>query len=206
MSEHVLGWIAGYHDGELTESRRAEVEAHLGACAECRSELEELRALSGLLETFEERPSSDLPVERSRTSREFGKQVMARLPERQVPRRERWLKWGWKLAPVGLFGVWAFFQAALWLAGGLRLAAGWIPGAAELVQSLAPLEGLMGRLPGGWMRGLLGSIPGLDGGLGWTPPVDVLELGLSAVIGILLLSWWTGEVLRRREVREKHKQ
>ena len=38
-----------YHDGELPEGRRREVEAHLLGCPACRAELESLRRLDGLV-------------------------------------------------------------------------------------------------------------------------------------------------------------
>src|SRR5262245_60097146 len=41
--------ISAYHDGELNDTRRADVEAHLKNCAECAAELVELRRLSGLI-------------------------------------------------------------------------------------------------------------------------------------------------------------
>lgn len=45
--------IGAYHDGELSEARRAEVEQHLSDCAACSAELEELRRLSAWVESDE---------------------------------------------------------------------------------------------------------------------------------------------------------
>jgi anti-sigma factor RsiW len=41
-------WIGAYHDGELDESRRAQMDQHLEACPPCAAELAELKKLSGL--------------------------------------------------------------------------------------------------------------------------------------------------------------
>src|SRR2546421_11214269 len=48
MCEHPTE-IHAYHDGELSAPRRAEFEAHLAACDECRRELHELRQMARLL-------------------------------------------------------------------------------------------------------------------------------------------------------------
>ena len=50
MNEHVTPWLGAYHDGELRGRRLQQVETHLAHCAACRAELEELRALSALLQ------------------------------------------------------------------------------------------------------------------------------------------------------------
>ncbi len=42
-------WLMRYHDGELAEGRRREVEAHLSGCPRCAAALEGLRALSEAL-------------------------------------------------------------------------------------------------------------------------------------------------------------
>lgn len=50
MAECKYGeWLTAYHDGELTSKRRRELERHLEECSSCAAELEQLRALSGLL-------------------------------------------------------------------------------------------------------------------------------------------------------------
>jgi anti-sigma factor RsiW len=41
--------IAAYHDGELDASLRASVEMHLAECEACRQQLNQLRAMSGLM-------------------------------------------------------------------------------------------------------------------------------------------------------------
>ncbi len=43
--EHVGEWLSGYIDGELTQQQRQHVDIHCEACAACKKELDELRAL-----------------------------------------------------------------------------------------------------------------------------------------------------------------
>lgn len=42
--------IGAYHDGELPESRRVEIESHLAGCSICTEELAELKQLSAMIE------------------------------------------------------------------------------------------------------------------------------------------------------------
>jgi anti-sigma factor RsiW len=48
-SQNNLRLLHRYHDGELDSADRRQVEQHLSECAECRGQLNELRALSGRL-------------------------------------------------------------------------------------------------------------------------------------------------------------
>lgn len=115
MSEHVLEWIAAYHDGELVSSRRRQVEVHLQDCADCRAELEALQGLSALLQ--------EAPAPRQSLSDEkFASQVRLRMgPQPEQPLWRRGLSAGWWSIPAGVIGMWAFGQAAL-LVGGWLLA------------------------------------------------------------------------------------
>ncbi|HEX4823677.1 MAG TPA: anti-sigma factor [Candidatus Polarisedimenticolaceae bacterium] len=49
MSEHPRDLLSAYLDGELTATDRADVDAHLAACSECREHLLSLRALTAAL-------------------------------------------------------------------------------------------------------------------------------------------------------------
>jgi hypothetical protein len=72
----------------------------------CQAELEELRKLSALLQ---ESPAPETLTQPER----FVAQVALRLPRRPTqPAWKRTLEAGWRLAPVGLLGVWAFVEAA----------------------------------------------------------------------------------------------
>lgn len=111
MNGHVKPWIAAYHDGELRGRRLRQVEEHLAGCETCRAELNELQCLSALLH---ESPAAEglLPADR------FVAQVGLRLPRRPTkPVWQRTLEAGWRLAPAGLVGAWAFVQAVFLVAG-----------------------------------------------------------------------------------------
>ena len=62
--------VSAYHDGELSGDERRLMEEHLGRCASCARELEQLRSLSRLLAaaTMPEMPVSA----RERLSRTVG--------------------------------------------------------------------------------------------------------------------------------------
>jgi predicted anti-sigma-YlaC factor YlaD len=111
MNGHVTPWLAAYHDGELKGRRLRQVEEHLVECTACRAELNELQCLSTLLH---ESPAAEglLPPER------FVAQVGLRLERRPTkPIWQRTLETGWRLAPAGLIGAWAFVQAVFIVAG-----------------------------------------------------------------------------------------
>jgi len=116
MSEHVTSWLGAYNDGELSGLRLRQVEAHLACCETCRAELEQLRALSTLLQ--------ESPAAENLTSADlFAAQVGLRLPRRpDQPAWKRALVTGWRLTPVGLFGAWAFVQAVFIVASLLLIA------------------------------------------------------------------------------------
>src|SRR5947207_2301200 len=61
MCEHSIQ-IHAYHDGELSAPLRAEFEAHLATCDECRRELDELRQMARLLVAA---PMPSMPVDLS---------------------------------------------------------------------------------------------------------------------------------------------
>jgi len=123
MTEHVTDWLGApsewrrlekvmgaYHDGELQGRRLRQVEAHLAECPTCRAELERLRALATLLQ------ESPAPADLTSPDR-FVAQVGLRLPRR--PERtvwERGLEIGWRMAPLGLLGAWAFVETAFFVA------------------------------------------------------------------------------------------
>src|SRR5271169_3096655 len=71
-------WLEAYHDGELDAARRDQVTAHLPNCAECRRELESLKALSRAL------ASDALPQASLASPAVFWSGVQSRLPERQT--------------------------------------------------------------------------------------------------------------------------
>jgi len=50
--------LSAYHDGELPDEQRRQLETHLPACATCSAELNEMRSLSRVLQSYE-RPRLD---------------------------------------------------------------------------------------------------------------------------------------------------
>jgi anti-sigma factor RsiW len=107
MSQHVLDWLAAYHDGELHSARSVQVEAHLLECPACRAELEALRSLSTALQKN--------PVMPARTPPErFVAQVRLRARPSLPPPAQQWRSQAdWLLVPLSVLGIGAFLQAVL---------------------------------------------------------------------------------------------
>ena len=200
MNQHVMRWLEAYHDGELEESRRQQVEAHLQSCESCRAELSRLRALAHLLQ------ASPLP-ERLTPPERFVSQVRLQLPPR--PAQPAWqsvLEVGWRLVPLGLLGAWGFAQAVFLVSATVLIALGagldgnlamqWLPSAHDLwtIQVLTlPLSGPE--------TGMIETVFQFLGD-SWLPVWGfALEMGLLVVIGLLywswLASWW---------VRQQHQR
>jgi hypothetical protein len=109
MTEHVKQWLNAYLDGELRGARMGQVENHLADCAECRTELDELRGLSALLR--ETAPVGEfIPTERFVANLTLN---LPRQPEHSQPRKA--LEIGWWLTPVGILGTWLFLQVTFFL-------------------------------------------------------------------------------------------
>ncbi|RLC98666.1 MAG: hypothetical protein DRI77_04505 [Chloroflexi bacterium] len=193
MNEHVIPWLGAYHDGELHGGRLQQVEEHLAHCATCRAELGELRALAALLQ------SSPAPQALTRPDH-FVAQVGLRLPRRPVqPAWKRCLKAGWRLAPVGLLGAWAFVRA-VFLVSGVVLGALQVGLGGDVIAELLPasqpglsltrLWSLSGASLSDVGRVAL-QLLGNGGPLGWGVMLKVASL---ALIGLLywswLASWW----------------
>jgi anti-sigma factor RsiW len=124
MTQHLLEWLPAYHDGELSRSRRLQVETHLQDCPSCRAELEALQGLSALLQA--DPLPAHTPVER------FAGQVQLLLPRNSAARARRQNSTpalpGWVLGiPMTLLLVGSFLQAGLWMTSSL-LATGWFFG------------------------------------------------------------------------------
>jgi predicted anti-sigma-YlaC factor YlaD len=196
MIEHVTSWLGPYHDGELQGRRLRQVEEHLEHCAACRTELEQLRKLSALLQ---ESPVAVTSVSPNR----FVAQVGLRMVRRQEkPVWQKVLETGWRLTPAGLVGAWAFVQAVFIVAGialiVLQVGAGIDVLGLEVPRSetwlstgLSLVLGLMGAELGDTARTILH----LLGTLGW---VIVLYLIALVVIGMLYWSWLVSLWARRR--------
>ncbi|NLG99273.1 MAG: hypothetical protein GX491_18105 [Chloroflexi bacterium] len=213
MSEHVSDWIGAYYDGELPPGKAAEVEAHLEGCAACRRELEELRALSTLLQidlagaSLESEGRVDAAAGRIMLRLEPVQPQQPRLPAH--PRPERGLSWPgalrllWQMAPLGLFAVWAFSQAVVVVSGGLLVALNQFPRLGELLLPQAQ-TGLLADI----LRWLTPSLlidlgeaiinrlfapPVVQGGpssmLAGLGPFAVFELGLLFTLAVFFAGW-----------------
>jgi hypothetical protein len=105
MIEHVTEWLGAYLDNELHGLRLRQVETHLGVCAACRSELESLRKLSGVLQ-------QPLPQGLASTEK-FASNLALRLPRRPVQDfGGKVLQVGWWLIPFAVLSVWICLQIA----------------------------------------------------------------------------------------------
>jgi predicted anti-sigma-YlaC factor YlaD len=197
MNNHVTNWLGAYLDGELQGRRLQQVEDHLVQCAACRADLEEMQALSVLLQ---ESPSAQGLASAER----FVAQVGLRLPrEQKQPVWWRALVTGWRLAPVGLVGAWAFTQALFLMTSAALIA----------LQLGLGGDALAGLLPtsqqGTWLSmGLSLSGASLSevaevilrllangGPLGWAA---MLNFAATAVIGLMIWSWLAGWCVRHR--------
>ncbi len=183
-SIHLTAWLGAYLDGEVNETLRGQVEAHLAACPDCRRELEELRQLSALLQASPVPPSLQ-------SDADFASAVMARV-NRPVPSLwQRGLAAGWRFAPLFLFAAWTFFQAVQWVSTALLVGLRLVPGGQALlpsggaVQESYLLEMLRMSLPGDLTGQMLE-------GLSWLAPFDplaLLNLVVLVVLALLFLSW-----------------
>lgn len=192
MNQHVTNWLEAYHDGELHGLRLRQVEAHLAQCPACRAELEQLQALSALLQ---ESPAA----ERLTAPDRFMAQVRLRLARRpEQPAGRRALETGWRLIPAGLLGAWAFAQAVFVMAGVVLIVLNLSHGAAA---GLLPTRG------GSWLMEVLRwtgvHLTGTErivlqslSTLGW---LAMLEFALLITIGLLFWSWLASWWVRRRQ-------
>ena len=87
--------ISAYHDGELPLAQTAELEAHLGDCADCRAELEQLRTLSLRIQAADLPEPSDEAVERWMS-------VFSDARDRSVRRLASWMTAAAALIMVGV--------------------------------------------------------------------------------------------------------
>lgn len=199
MTEHITQWLEAYYDGELQARQSRQVETHLAQCAGCRTELVKLQALGNLLQ---ESPSASeiIPPQR------FVAMVGLRLPRRPLqPAWQRTLETGWRLAPLGLLGVWAFIQAVFIVAGilmtALRLGLGGDmiagvlpPSQAEsfLTSAFSLSNPGLGEIGQTALRALINGGP-----LGWG---FMLYIALLLINGLLFWSWLASWRIRQRGI------
>lgn len=148
MTQHIIEWLPAYHDGELNQARHSQVEVHLQTCPDCRAELAALENLAGMLKS--------IPVPPMAPAGRFTAQVQLRLPRSPAPapRRSAQAQPRWILGTaLALIGVWAFLQAAIFVAA-VFLNAEWF-------FNLPGLDFSTGIIP----SGLTGSLLGMAGSL-----------------------------------------
>jgi anti-sigma factor RsiW len=184
MNAHMTEWLAAYYDGELSETRRQQVEEHLSDCPACQAELAELRKLSKLL--------LEVPApERVLSPQRFQTQVKLRLPPAvSQPGWQRALKAGWQLAPLCAVFVWVFMQAV---------------SAVAILATFAGLPvglGRAGALSGG--LSLVASALSLRGAEA-TIVLGLLNLAFTALVVVFLCgwiaSWW---VVRKQSQKDSN--
>ncbi len=186
-NDYVREWLGAYLDGELSADRRAWVEEHLASCQACQRELVELRALSTLLHA-DPVPAPFLDQEL------FSRQVVSRLPRPAPSSRQRALQLGLRYLPLGLFGAWAFVQAAVLVSTVLIYALSLFPQAGGLLAGLAPLPE---SAAGSWIGGLM-SLSGLNGLIEETgifliiSPLALISLAAIALLAVLFFAWLAG--------------
>ncbi len=207
MSEHVSTWLEAYYDGELKERQLRDVEEHIADCLICQNELARIKGLSSLLQSVHG-PEGLLNAD------QFVAQVGLQLPRHsEQPMWEKILFNGWRLVPLGLFGLWSFLQAVFVVAAVVSLAANLGLGGdlfSSLVPERLPQSGQWGVFPlqGTDLEEMLKVVwdyLSIGGPLGWNVMVN---LGLFVAIGLLywswLASWWVrqqhGETRNRRLV------
>jgi len=161
-------WIGAYYDDELHAGQRKKVEEHLRTCPACQAELAALQELSVQLQTTPE-PARQIAPER------FISQVRLRIsPAPETPPAVRFMRLGWRLAPLAILGLWSFGQAVL--------------GVSMALLTLLPFFGTQPQ----WLTQF-------QPGSGWlgdlqVVPFLVIEFGLTALAAALLwgwlASWW----------------
>jgi hypothetical protein len=193
LNDTVKEWLGAYLDHELVGDRLAWVEEHLAGCEECQKELEELRALSDLLQV------EPVPVI-SMDETVFTKKVMSRLPRSLQPMSRQALRASLYYAPLALFGLWAFFQAALCVSSALLFTLDLFPQACNVLAIYLPPTGTDAA---GWLGGILSMagpvLPFINlAAFDWTGSLALFNIVLATLLALLFLAWISGLYSHRR--------
>jgi anti-sigma factor RsiW len=173
MSEHPHAipneWLAAYYDGELDETRREKVEAHLPTCASCRQELATLKSCSDALAV------DRLPDDTLTSRAEFWRKLESQLPDRAAVEQSP-LRW---LPGIGLLLINGLVQFGAAVSTVVMLIAGLLPGE---TQPLTWLSRAAASSVMGWLTWLL---PDQWNGLG----LAAFFVVISAWLTVLYLAW-----------------
>ena len=184
MNEHPHAipqeWLGLYYDGELDATRRAQVQAHLLTCADCRHELNALNALSNVLagDRLADPALTGRPVQLAWSEFE------QRLPERTATGTPllQWLPGiGLLMANIAVQFIAVLSVGLMFMAGrqgGLASAASWL----DRVLSDWLLGWLTWLLPASWS--------------GWG--LSLFLVILSAWLAVLYLAWLSSVWLHRQ--------
>jgi predicted anti-sigma-YlaC factor YlaD len=178
MNGHLKELLDAYLDGELNASQRRQAEAHLEGCPECRSELEQRRALSSILR------ADPMPAA-GKSEQRFTAEVSMRMARKPAASRtaNRTAAAVWMAVPVTLALAWAFVQAVSIVVDTVEV----IPGAEEVLQNnlLASIPQV--EMPQALRDGLQWfAMPGFGS---W----DDIALMMALIgIGVLLTGWFAG--------------
>jgi anti-sigma factor RsiW len=197
MPEHVTEWLGAYHDGELHGARLRQVEEHLAGCAACRAELEEMRSLSGMLQ-------SDVPVGEFLSAERFAANLALSLSRGPSPARpqslpRRFLKIGWWLIPALLLGAWLFLEITQSLSALLTLAAdagllqgdlAWLQGKPAEMAWYAAAMSLFGGALGDLGRAALAGLQDAHLFLARLAGIFIPQVLIAAAYLGWLLAWW----------------
>ncbi len=209
MIEHVTDLLGAYVDGELHGLRLRQVEEHLSGCTACRKELEELRALSSLLQ-------KSVPMEAFTPADKFAANMVLQLsaqsaranaPRRATPAQpQKPLSFVWWLAPVGVLGAWVIAQAIFSLGSILSAAnaTGLLNNSLTWI-STAPQQSLWFSasmsLFGGQLSGASKSVLDVLNDVSVTGVSLIIQLALQ--IGIALAYWtWLALWWRQRKTAQ----
>ena len=198
MNEHVTEKLVAYQDGELGGHALIEVESHLSRCGTCQAELQEIQALSALLQEYPAAPEPT-PPER------FIAQVNMRLPREQLqPVWKRSLEAVWRLVPFGLLGLWIFVQAVMFVSGILMVVIQSGIGREVMGGIIQVPVSAPGLVDGLQITGASLSEMGLNflrivdngGFLGWGAVIYIL---LTAMIAFMYWGWLASWQIRKRD-------
>lgn len=187
---HVTPWLDAYHDGEVAGELRAQIEAHLAACQECRAELDELGDLSNLLQ-------SSPPLVPWTTDAAFARQVVNRLERPQQPRYQRYVKLAWRYAPLFLFAAWVFSRTIGWVFSSAAVGQAIFPDVGAKFQALLPVNSaqtswigdlLRMSLPQSFVLQAFGEIGRFDP-VGSFLLVNLTNIAFLVVLAFLFASW-----------------